>query len=143
MLAKELREQWNNMTEAERDEATKESKEKLEEDRGVRRYAPHNVALAAFHDSRSHLSAVHTRVSSFPLQYHPFLHLASVASRTQRAHWYGVGAHRSALQLRVLPSPSNLHLKSSSGQLLSNCVQHHSLPNVRSIRGVHTVRDSR
>ncbi|EKM49190.1 uncharacterized protein PHACADRAFT_33584 [Phanerochaete carnosa HHB-10118-sp] len=54
----ELSARWANMTPEEQDEAVKDQIEELDQRRENKKYAPHNVSISSFHDSRATLEKV-------------------------------------------------------------------------------------
>ena len=60
-----LKEKWAGMTEEEKSEYTKDTVETLKERRENLKYAPHNVSINCFHDTRGTLEKVEREVRYF------------------------------------------------------------------------------
>ena len=68
--AKELKPVWKAMSQEEKIAITKDAVEKLKEKKEMKKYAKHNVPVAALHD----VNAMHARVAELVGTRRPFLH---------------------------------------------------------------------
>lgn len=81
----ELRETWNTMSKRQKEEATKDYMEELEEQRNIQRYAKHNTENAAFRDAQGNVAGVKITVRTLPdlcMVHLYFYQLGDLATRT-------------------------------------------------------------
>ena len=58
--SQELKDKWNAMSQKEKVAATKDAVEKLKERREMKKYAKHNVPIAALHD----VNSIHVQINT-------------------------------------------------------------------------------